>query len=280
MKIALQGLRGSYHHQAAIEHFGEGITLLSKRGFRGVFESLSTKESDYAIVASENSLYGSINEVYDLMLEHDLHIVGERYLRIEHALIGTEDSTLEETSDVYSQDVALAQCDAFLRNQLPGAKRHMHFDTAGAVADVIEWGDPQKAAIAGEFAAKEYGGSVLQKNIETNHQNYTRFVVLSQDQVLSGNETKTSIILHTADNNGNNDQKPGSLYAALGIFSDNNINLTKLESRPVIGKAWNYIFYIDFEGGLTDAITQKSLKQLQDLGCGVRTLGSYKEHSL
>lgn len=280
MNIALQGQRGSYHHQAAIEHFGDDVSLLSKRGFRGVFESLANKESDYAIVASENSLYGSINEVYDLMLEHDLHIVGERYLRIEHALIGTSDAALESVTDVYSQDVALAQCDVFLRQKLPGTKRHMHFDTAGAVADVVAWGDPAKAAIAGEFAAKEYNAKILQSNVETNHQNYTRFVVLSRNEKSDKSDTKTSIILRTAGNNGNDDQKAGSLYRALSSFASRGINLSKLESRPVIGKAWHYLFYIDFDCGLHEDTAQDCLQELVANGNTVRVLGTYAGQSL
>jgi len=270
MIVAIQGQPGSYHHQAANEYFSDGVDCLNLDSFEQVFQALDSGEADQALIASENSLHGSINRVYDLLLEHDVHIVGEHYLQIHHQLITAEPAELADISDVYSHPVAIEQCRRYLTDSLAHAKIHAHVDTAGALQDVLADNTPGKAAIAGNFALEIHGGNVVASNIETNSENYTRFVVLSSQPTTHYDIGKTSIILSMPT-----DQQSGSLYQALGRFADANINLTKLESRPIIGRAWHYLFYIDLETTPDNQALSATLAQLQSLGYTIRNLGSY-----
>jgi prephenate dehydratase len=241
-----------------------------------VFDMLTQKKSKYAVVAIENSLYGTINEVYDLLLKTGHQICGEYYLRISQCLVGFPNITLEDITEVHSHPVALAQCDNFLDSKLPAATRYEHHDTAGSVKDIKKWGDKSKAAIASEEAAKTYGMEIIAKSIETNKENFTRFVLLtSRDSSHRADQAnKTSIVLQTPK-----DTKAGSLYHSLGAFAKRGINLTALHSRPVIGKAWHYMFYIDIEENVGSKKYQEAFQELSDMGCKVDILGTYKSHS-
>ena len=270
MNVAIQGQTGSYHHQAVSEYFSKDTNCLFYDTFQAVFDSLQDKTATHALIASENSLYGSINRVYDLLFESDAHIIGEQYLQIHHQLIGVEDIDISQLTDVYSHPVALEQCRNFIANNLAHAKIHAHTDTAGALAEVIENHATTSAAIAGTHAWEIYGGHIIASHIETNSENYTRFIVLSLDTATEHKANKTSITLSMPT-----DQQSGSLYQALGFFADNNINLTKLESRPIVGRAWHYLFYIDLEGSSTDETLQAAFNQLDYHGYSTRILGSY-----
>lgn len=273
-KIAIQGEAVSFHDIVASKFFN-GSDRIYCDTFYEVFESLNKGEADYALVAIENSLYGSINEVYDLLKKNKVSIVGEAYLRIEQCLIGFPDTDLSEVTDVFSHPVALAQCEEFLDTYLPHVNRSEQPDTAGSVKFIKEQGNKAFVAIAGREAAKHYGMTILQESVETNKENYTRFVVLSKnsDETLGGKASKTSLIVTTG-------HKPGALYHALGAFADQDINLTKLQSRPIIGKAWHYMFYIDLEVSAEDEKFKKAIDQLNQQGCQITVLGSYKAGNL
>lgn len=267
-KIAIQGYKASFHDQAARQFFGKDIEIVPCDTFKAVFEAVHNNTAESAVVAIENSLFGSINEVYDLLLAHKLQIVGEVYLRIEHCLVGLPGATLSDISEIHSHPVAMAQCEDYLDEHLPQAERFEHHDTAASVDDVKKWGDKHKAAIASEAAAKLHEMSIIQKNIETHHENYTRFVVLDIKPNKSDTADKTSMILETAD-------KPGALYSALGVFAKQDINLTKLQSRPIVGRAWKYMFYVDVEAGAHSNALRKAISELNRQSCETIILGSY-----
>lgn len=272
MKIAIQGQPASFHDQAAHQLFAEPIELICCETFSDTFEALTNGHADVAVVAIENSLYGTINPVYDLLLQHRPWISGETYVRIHQCLVGLPGAQLHEITEVYSHTAALAQCEQFLTHQLAHAKRFEHADTAGAAADVATWGDPTKAAIASAAAAERYGLSIIAPDIETHHHNYTRFIVLQRTGQTAHETNKTSIVLRTA-------HQSGALYRALGVLNANNYNMTLLTSRPIVGHHQKYMFYMDFEAGL-DTQTQQVLDQLRGQGCDVTILGSYQSASL
>ncbi len=269
-KIAIQGGVGSFHYAAAQSYFGESVVTENYNSFKEAVTALDTEPSiSHALLAIENSLYGSINEVYDLLLQTKSQIVGEVYLRIEQCLIGLPGATIESINSVYSHPVALAQCDDFLSSHLPQAVRFEAADTAESVADIKEWNDPSKAAIASKVAAVIHQLPVMSSGIETNAQNYTRFVVISRTEDHALEKTKTSIVLQT-----NIDTKSGALHAALSVFAKHKLNLTLIHSRPIVGKAWHYMFYIDFTHPSTEA-RDRALRDLIKLGCTITQLGSY-----
>lgn len=272
-KIAIQGELASFHDEAARQFFGKNIAIVGCKTFHETFDALEA--ADFALVAIENSLFGSINEVYDLLLKHKYWISGEVYLRIEQCLIGLPGSEITKIKEVHSHPVALAQCEEFLENKLPDAERFEHHDTAASVADIKKWNDRTKAAIASAAAANLHGLSVLAHEIETHKQNYTRFVVISKDQQIDPKANKTSLILGIDDQLHGIGDRPGALYHALGAFAKQNINLTKLQSRPLKGKAWHYIFYVDVDSGLNSQEMKTALAELKELDCNVTILGSY-----
>lgn len=270
MKVAIQGQQASYHDIARHAYFANGETVLHCDTFKEVFVAVKNEQVGYGLVAIENSLYGSINDVYDLLLRHKFWISGEIYLRINHCLLGIEGSKLEDVKEVHSQLPALAQCEEFLDTKLPNAERLEHHDTAASAGDVAKWNDKTKAAIASRQAGEVHGLKVLAKNIETDKQNYTRFIVFSKERRDIANTNKTSIVVRT-----DMDTKAGALYRTLGVFANRNINLTKIESRPIVGKAWHYMFYLDFDKGIAEADTKEALAELESMKVEVIPLGSY-----
>lgn len=267
MRVAIQGELGSFHHGAAVRWYGESIEIVACDTFKAVFESVKGGEADVAVVAIENSLYGSINEVYDLLLKYKIPIVGEIPERIHQCLIGVEPGiTFRDITHVYSHPVALAQCSDFLDTHLPGAERIENHDTAASVELILSQKDTHATAIAGQFAADLYNAPVLYRNIQNHDTNYTRFLVLDPKGNHKSTSNKASLVIKT-------NHQPGALYKALGAFADADINLTKLQSRPIPGKVWRYMFYVDVEGPASSVI--KSISELHAQGCEVVMLGQY-----
>lgn len=269
MKIAIQGQPGSFHAVAAKRLYGEDVELVCCESFKQAFKALANKEADEAVVAIENSLYGSINDVYDLLLKNHCWIHGEIYELINFYLFGTKDSSLESITDVYSHPAALGETEDFFESTLPNARRHEYSDTAASAEMVARENDRSKAAIAAKHAGESLNMKALAKNIESHPDNYTRFIALSRNQKEIQETNKTSITLRTAD-------KPGSLYKALGVFAKYKINLSKLESRPIVGEAWQYMYYIDFEAGIQEEKTKKAMHELEQYASDIRILGSYR----
>lgn len=271
-KVSIQGQRASYHHLAAIEFFGRAaIDVQERTTFSEVFEDVvAQNHCDYGIVAIENSSVGSINEVYDLLRKSDLYIVGEHYRRVSHCLIGFNTATIKDITDVYSHPMALLQCENFLEENLSKADIHERHDTAESVDYIKKLQDKTQAAIASRQAADLYDMSVLAEDIETDKHNYTRFLILKKHNHIGDDVNKTTIIVELTD-------KPGSLYHALGCFEKEGINLSKIESRPILGRGWRYYFYIDFEAGINDERTKRALNKLDKQGHDLTVLGSYKK---
>jgi prephenate dehydratase len=266
--VAIQGGPASFHDIASQQFFNEAYTPICCNTFAETCQTLVEGRANMAVCAIENSLFGSINEVYDLLLKHKLWIVGEVFLRVDQCLIGLPGASIKNITEVYSQLPALAQCEDYLDTTLPTAKRFETHDTATSVAMVKEWADPTKAAIASRQAAKLHGLEVLAANIETHKQNYTRFLILQrQHQVVEG-ANKTSLVLETGHH-------AGALYAALGVFAKRGINLTKLQSRPIVGRVWHYVFYIDATDSAESPDFKQALKELKSQDCQVTVLGSY-----
>lgn len=269
--VAIQGDEASFHDIAANQFFDDTSERVFCDTFASTIAALKDGRASYALCAIENSLYGSINEVYDLILRNELFIFGEVFLRIEQCLIGLPGTQLADITEVYSHPVALAQCEDYLDRQLPEAERVEYHDTAASVAKISQLNSHSVAAIASRQAAELYGMEVLTESIETNKQNYTRFIVLSisaEDMVPTPD--KTSLVIQT-------NHQPGALYNALGCFAKRSINLSKIQSRPIIGKAWHYIFYFDIHIGLQDTSYKEAVEELSKLGCEVTLLGSYKQ---
>ncbi len=280
--VAIQGQPGSYHEQAARQYFGAKCELLYGDSFEDVFAKVNDGSATGGVVAIENSLYGSIGAVYDLLRSFpDITITGETYLRIDHCLIVLPGATLDGVRHVHSQKEALGQCLQFLRQQLPEARIVAEADTAASVALVKQAGDPSMAAIASSAAAKLHGLEIAVRGVQDNPENYTRFLILKKKTVDLHDETadKTSLLIERLRNDSD-DSHPGELAHVLNCFARANVTLTKIESRPIHGVAWRYWFYIDCAAGLHDPKMQAALTHLQHLGTKWKVLGTYSASNL
>ena len=267
MKIAIQGEAGSFHDQAARQFFGEEVELFPCETFAEVFVATESKQADAGIAAIENSLYGSIRESHDLLMEHSLNIVGEVLLPIHQQLITKEPIELHDITHVYSHPAALNQCRDFFRKNLPNAEVIEWYDTAGAVQHIIENPEQPWAAIASTRAAASYDATIVQPDIEDEPGNVTRFLALARSgEYQPKNPNKASLNLVTP-------HTPGALYHARGAFEKYNANLTKLESRPVRGQPFNYQFFIAVETEPKNL--QNIVAELETQNCQVRILGTY-----
>jgi len=266
VRIAFQGEHGAYSEKAVFSFFGSTVDVKPCRDFKDVFENVDKQVTSYGVVAIENSLEGIVNQTYDLFLIYDLKVRGEVIVKIDHCLIANPKTSLDEVEAVYSHPQALAQSRNFLEKL--GRELIPTYDTAGSVKLLKEKGLNTAAAVASESAAELYGMKILARNIADNPSNYTRFFVLSkEDSALTGND-KTSIIFSAA-------HQPGSLYHALGEFAKRDINLMKIESRPTKQRAWEYNFYLDFEGHRNEKRCVEALKALEKYAVFVKVLGSY-----
>ncbi len=273
MKVAFQGERGAFSEAAAFKILGNDISPIPCHDFKTMFTMVETGKAKFAVVPIENSLAGSVHANFDLLIKHTLSIVGETHLRIEHHLIGNPGSTLKKIKKVYSHPVALAQCIHFL-DLHPEIEVISFYDTAGSVKEIRTSGKVSEAAIAGASAAKIYKGKILARSIEDHKNNYTRFLLVSNSKngknvkLKGSGKSKTSIIFNLKN-------QSGALFKALGVFASRDIDLTKIESRPIQGRPWEYSFYVDILGQVGAAPVDKALKNLEECADNVRVLGSY-----
>ena len=265
MKIAYHGKDGAYGQQAVFEYFGE-VDAVSCPSFDAAFEAVAAGVCESAMIPIENSLAGSIHQNYDLLLRHQLHIVGEYVLRVRHCLIALPGVKKSEIKRVISHPQALAQCAAYLRRL--NVQADAAADTAGSVLLVKSAGERTTAAIASRRAAQIYGMEIIEEDIEDDPRNFTRFLAIASQPVTPSGDTKTSIVF-TLPN------RPGSLYEAMGAFARRGIDVLKIESRPLAGKPWEYLFYLDFAGAAVDSNVQAAVKELGALAPMLRLLGSY-----
>jgi len=267
MRVAYLGVAGAYSEAAAFNHFGEDIQTMPCASFLDVFASVRSGFSHYGIIPIENSLAGSIHQNYDLLLQQSLYVVGEEYLRVQHCLIGIPGVKLNEIKKIISHPQALAQCDNFIKS-LNGIEVEQVYNTAGSVKIIKDNENPSIAAIASRQAAEIYGMEILVEGIEDYPENFTRFLIVGTKSEYGSTESKTSIVFSIPN-------EPGSLFKALGMFANRNIDLSKIESRPLIGKPWDYLFYIDLIGSPEDNQVKSALEELEEFSTFMRILGTY-----
>ena len=275
-RIAYQGIPGSFSYLAARAFFGEEQNWRGTSYFREIFELIRDKHVDSGIIPVENSLAGSVYENYDLLARHDLTVTGEYYLKIEHHLLALPQSgsiaiadQIRDIRQVLSHPKALEQCGEFFRKH-PWIEQIAYSDTARAAQFIAAEGNHQTAAIASRQAAELYGLQVLVTNLEDNQQNYTRFLIISKNALEARATNKCSITFTVSHN-------PGSLFKALEVLAKSNLNLTKLESRPIIGKPFEYVFYVDFEfESGTQASICPILEEFQRHTIELKVLGYYR----
>ena len=268
-RIAFQGERGAFSEEAAVKLLGEDIQLVPRPTFEALYTSIVDGAADYILAPIENSLAGSVHRSYDLLVSSDLHIQAEVVIPIAHYLIGIPGAAFDRITQVSSHPVALAQCEKFFASH-PAIKRVATDDTAGSVREVMAAGDPTRAGIASKRAAKVYGGAILREHLEDHPENYTRFLLLASTAEVAENADKLSLVLNLA-------HKPGSLCSALNCFARRNLNLLKIESRPIPGAPWSYCFYLDLQTSLRDPETRAALEELKEFADSVKILGCYPQ---
>lgn len=266
-RIAFQGERGAYSEEAALLLFGPQIELVPRPTFAALFTAVEEGAADRLLVPIENSIAGSIHQCYDLLLSSSLAVTAEVIVPIAHCLIGPPGASLVDVEQVQSHPAALAQCEGFFRGH-PHLRRVAVDDTAGSVREVVERRDRSRAAIAGLHAARIYRGSVLREHIEDHRENYTRFLLLGPAGPPAAGANKLSLVLELA-------HQPGALHRALAVFARRDINLMKIESRPVLGRPWHYRFYVDLEAAAGDAAAESALSELEPAVEHMRVLGWY-----
>ena len=264
--VGFQGEPGAYSQEAAVSFFGPTVEAGPFDTLEEVFKAVEDGVLPYGIVPVENSQVGSITRCYDLLLDSNVMVSGETLVRVTHCLIANPGIPLESIKRVYSHPQALGQCQGYLK-QL-GVEVVPAYDTAGSVRMIKEQKILDGAAIASARAAEIYEMNILAREIEDNHNNTTRFFVLSkQDSAPTGND-KTSIVFMLQ-------HRPGTLYEALRVFYERGINLTKIESRPTRQRPWEYNFYLDFEGHRQDPVMSEALEKLRSITLFLKVLGSY-----
>lgn len=266
MRVAFQGEKGAYSEEAIFKHYGTGVESVPCPYLRDVYSTVEAVKADFGLVPVENTIEGTIVRSYDLLNERSLKASGEEIHRIQHCLIGHPDSDLSDIKKAYSHPQALGQSREWLEGHNIDAVSF--YDTAGSVKWIKENDIRDSAGVASAQAADEYGMKILAKGIETNTENYTRFLEIGyENREPTGNDktTLTFIVEH----------QPGTLVSALNEFSSRGVNLSKIESRPRVGKPWEYIFFVEVEGHIIDENVDAAIEGLKDYTIYIKHLGSY-----
>jgi 3-deoxy-7-phosphoheptulonate synthase len=263
--VAFQGEHGAFSEKAAKQFFGDAFKTSPTPSFRDVFERVASGECPYGMLPVENTLGGSIHQNYDLLVEYDVQIVGETKLRVVHSLIANRGVRIDDIKRIYAHPQAAAQCEKFLRQHAAWTVLQV-YDTAGSVKMIKEEKAFDAAAIASSDAARRFDMEILKEGIESDPQNYTRFIVIGRTPAKHGN--KISLVYAT-------ENKPGALHRTLEVFAKRGVNLSKLESRPIAGKPWEYLFYVDCTGDLHEKAVAATLKDLKEHITFVKVLGCY-----
>ena len=267
VRVVFQGVEGAYSQAAMKQFFTGEITSFHVEQWRDAMEAIAEGSADFAVLPIENSTAGSVNDMYDLLVEFENYIVGEQIIRCEHRLLGLPGTELSDIRRVYSHPQGLSQCKPFLEEHRDWKQIPME-NTAVAAKRVAEDGDKSQAAIASAFAGERFGLQVLADRIYVNEANSTRFIIVTNQRVFRKDADKISICFelpHTS----------GSLYNMLSHFIYNNINMTKIESRPITGRNWEYRFFIDFEGNLNDSSVKNALRGIREEARNMKILGNY-----
>jgi prephenate dehydratase len=271
LAVAIQGEAGSFSHAAALEALGPEVRLVPCPTFEELFRAVEAGQATRGVVPIENSLAGSVYEAYDALGAHALHVVGETQVRVRHCLVVRPGTRLGELRRVASHPVALAQCRRFFADH-PAVAPVPAYDTAGSVRDLIAGRLEADAAIGSALAARLYGGEILLEGIEDHPENYTRFLVVAREPGPLAGTSKMSLVFLLPN-------VPGSLHRAMGVFATRGLNLTKIESRPLPGRPWEYAFYLDVLGDPRGGVAE-ALAELAGLARELRVLGAYPARTL
>ncbi|MDM8520675.1 prephenate dehydratase [Anaerolineales bacterium HSG6] len=269
-RVAFQGERGAYSEAATVAFFSEQVEPVPCKDFETVFEMVTSDQVKNGVLPVENSLGGSIHRNYDLLLRNErLYIIGEVQIPIAHQLIALPGISLSDVTTVYSHPQGLAQCEYSITKRLPHVvERIPTYDTAGSVKMIKEQQIKNGAGLASSISAQIYDMNILMADMQDDSENYTRFVVVGPEPVIPTGEAKTSIVFSVKN-------MAGVLFKTLAVFALRDIDLTKLESRPLQGKRWQYFFYLDFMGSQYEERCQNALNHLQEITTYFRVLGSY-----
>lgn len=266
-RVVFQGAEGSYSQMAMQAFFGEDVNSFHVETFRDAMCAIEEGSADYAVLPIENSTAGIVNEIYDLLVEFENYIVGEQIIRIEHCLMGVPGTKPEEIRTVYSHPQSLMQSARYLNAHASWQQISMQ-NNAFAARKVMEDGDKSQAAIASEQAAKIYGLEILERGVNHSQTNSTRFIIITNQKVFLKDADKVSICFEIP-------HESGSLYHMLSHFIYNDLNMTKIESRPIEDRNWEYRFFIDFDGNLADSSVKNALRGLREEARNMRILGNY-----
>ena len=273
--VVFQGMPGAYSEQAIKKFFTKSYKTIPKKDFRSAFIAVEKGDVDFGIIPIENSMAGSIHENYDWLRKKKVKIVGEIVLKVKHHLLAKPGAKISSIKKVYSHPQALAQCQSYLR-RLKGVEPISYFDTAGSARFIESQDSLEVASIASAEAAKVYGLKILESGIEDHVENYTRFLALAaldyspSYKIGSRSKYKTSIVFALKN-------IPGCLHKCLSVFTIRDIDLTKIESRPLPGSIWQYLFYVDLAGYVEEEKISNALKHLQEITKFFKLLGSYQE---
>ncbi len=266
VRVVFQGAEGAYSQAAMVQYFGDKIQSFHVNTFRDAMSAIEEGSADFAVLPIENSTAGIISEVYDLLVEFENYIVGEQIIKIEHCLLGVPGSTIEDIRTVYSHPQSLMQSARFLSEH--DWKQISMQNNAFAAQKVVKDGDKTQAAIASAYAGEIYGLDVLKKGVNQSDTNSTRFIIVTNQKVFLKDAKKISICFEIP-------HESGSLYHMLSHFIYNNLNLCKIESRPIEERNWEYRFFVDFEGNLADGAVKNALRGLRDEARNMKILGNY-----
>lgn len=267
VKVGYAGVPGAFAHQAMLEYFGD-VNNVNYVNFKDVYEAMKNDEIDYGIVPLENSSTGAINDNYDLVRDYDFYIVGEHSVDITQHLLGLKGAKIEDIKDVYSHPQGIMQSSNYLRAH-QNITVHDYSNTAAAAKFVSESNDKTKGAIASKIAAKLYNLDIIQENIHNEQSNNTRFIIIGKHLEDHEQTDRVSIVFTL-------EHQVGSLHSVLKTIRDHHINLSRIESRPIKDKRWQYYFYIDFEGSLHDDNVKLALEQMKTKCLTLRVIGNYQ----
>ncbi|WP_333645493.1 prephenate dehydratase [Lacrimispora sp.] len=267
VRVVYQGVEGAYTHEAALQYFGAAGEIYHVQSWEDVMKAVAEGEADYGVLPIENSSAGAVIDNYDLLIKYQNYIVAETFLTVNHALLGLPGASTENIETVFSHPQALMQCSQYLNANRQWKQISLE-NTAVAAKKVVEEGDLSQAAVASEIAGRIYGLKVLKSSINHNKNNTTRFIILSRNPVYREDAQKVSISFELP-------HKSGTLYNMLSNFIYNGVNMRMIESRPIPGRNWEYRFFVDIEGNLSDCAVQNALKGISEEGLNMRVLGNY-----
>ena len=265
-RVVFQGAEGAYSQAAMMQYFGDSINSFHVNTFREAMSAIDEGSADFAVLPIENSTAGIVSEIYDLLVEFENYIVGEQIIKVEHCLLGVPGCSIEDIKTVYSHPQSLMQSSKYLLNH--DWKQISMQNNAFAARKVAEDGDKSQAAIAGELAGQIYGLDVLEKGVNQEKNNSTRFIIVTNQKIFRKDAKKISICFEVP-------HRSGSLYHMLSHFIYNNLNMCKIESRPIEDRTWEYRFFVDFEGNLADSAVKNALRGLRDEARNMKILGNY-----